>query len=72
MYTLAFEKLYVANKILRSTALKVLKMWNVLSCLAGADVTLGLIDHVRERFNISALELEEPARLEQDPPPHVR
>lgn len=72
MYTLAFEKLYVANKIHRTTAIKVLKMWDVLSCLASADVTLGLADHVRQRFDISAIDMEEPARLEQDPPPHVR
>jgi hypothetical protein len=72
MYTQAFERLYLANHILRETAIKVLKMWDFLSCLAGADVTLGVASHVRDRFDISPLELEEPMRLIQDPPPHVR
>jgi len=72
MYTQAFERLYLGNHILRETAIKVLKMWDFLSCLAGADVTLGVAEHVRERFNISPLEMEEPMRLVYDPPPHVR
>jgi len=72
MYTQAFERLYLANKIRRDSAIRILKMWNFLSCLAGADVTLGVADHVRQRFDVSPLEMDEPVRMLQDPPPHVR
>jgi len=72
MYTKAFEKLYLANKIRRDSALRVLKMWHFLSCLAGADTTLGLADHIRERFDITLLELEESSSLVHSPPPYVR
>ena len=72
MYTQAFERLYLANKIRRDSAIRVLKMWNFLSCLAEADVTLGVAEHVRERFDISPLELEEPTLMTQNPPPAVR
>jgi hypothetical protein len=72
MYTQAFEKLYFAGKILRGSALRVLKMWEFLSCLAEADVTLGMAEHVRRRFNISTMELEDPMRVVQDPPLYVR
>ena len=72
MYTKAFEKIYLANKVRRDSALRIVKMWNFLSCLAGADVTLGLNDHVRGRFNILPLELEDSSGLVQDPPPDVR
>ena len=72
MYAQSFEKLYLAGNIRRESAVRVLKMWNFLSCLAGADVTLGVAEHVRERFDISPLEMDEPMRMLQDPPPHVR
>ena len=72
MYTQAFEKLYFAGKILRESALRVLKMWEFLSCLAEADVTLGMAEHVQKRFNISPFELEDPMRMAQDPPLYVR
>jgi hypothetical protein len=72
MYTKAFEKLYLANKIRRDSALRVLKMWHFLSCLAGADTTLGLADHIRQRFDITLLEMEDSSSLVHSPPPHVR
>jgi len=72
MYTQAFERLQLAGKIRRDSAIRVLKMWSFLSCLAVADVTLGVAEHVRRRFDISPLELEEPIGLVQSPPPHVR
>jgi hypothetical protein len=72
MYTQAFEKLFVAGKIRRESAIRVLKMWDFLSCLAEADVTLGVADHVKNRFGISPLELEDPMRLLHNPPLYVR
>lgn len=72
MYTQTFEKLFLANNIRRERAIRVLKIWNFLSSLAEADVTLGVAKHVQRRFNISPLELEEPTYLIQNPPPHVR
>ena len=72
MYTQAFEKLYLANKIRRGSALRMLKMWHFFSSLAGADTTLGLADHIRERFDITLLELEDSNSLVHSPPPHVR
>ena len=72
MYTLSFEKHYLAGKVRRESAVRVLKMWSFLSCLAEADVTMGVAEHVRDRFDISPLELEEPIGLVQSPPPHVR
>jgi len=72
MYTLSFEKLYLAGNIRRESAVRVLKMWSFLSCLAEADVTTGVAEHVRDRFDISPLELEEPVGLVQSPHPHVR
>ena len=72
MYTQAFERLRLTGKIRRDSAIRVLKMWSFLSCLAEADMTLGVAEHVRRRFDISPLELEEPIGLVQSPPPHVR
>ncbi|KAM3569953.1 hypothetical protein VYU27_007962 [Nannochloropsis oceanica] len=72
MYTVAFERLFLAGKIRRHSALRILKMWDFLSCLAEADVTLGVAEHIRRRFDISPTELEEPMRMLEDPPPHVR
>jgi len=72
MYTKAFEKIYLANKVRRNSALRVLKMWHFLSCLTGADVSLGLADHIRERFDIMPVEMEDANRLVHSPPPHVR
>ncbi len=72
MYTLSFEKLYFAGKVRRESALRVLKMWNFLSCLAEADVTLGVAEHVQKRFDISPLELEEPMSLLTNSPLYVR
>lgn len=72
MYTQAFEKLFWAGKIRRDTAVKVLKMWDFLSCLAEADITLGVAEHVRRRFDVAAIELEDPMRLVQAPPLYVR
>jgi len=72
LYTQSFEKLYLAGKIPRESALRVQKMWEFLSCLAEADVTLGVAEHVRRRFDISPVEMEEPMRLAQDPPLCVR
>ena len=72
MYTQAFERHYLAGKILRGSAIRILKMWSFLSSLAGDDVTLGVAEHVRRRFDISPLELEESMLMLQDPPPHVR
>jgi hypothetical protein len=72
MYTLAFERLFLAGKIRRHSALRILKMWGFLSCLAEADVTLGVAEHIAKRFDISPTELEEPMRMLEDPPPHVR
>ena len=72
MYTQSFEKLYLAGKIRRESAIRVLKMWSFLSCLAEADVTLGVAEHVRDRFDISPLELEEPMDLLNNPPVYIR
>lgn len=72
MYTKAFEKIFLANKVRRNSALRLLKMWDFLSCLAGADVTLGLADHIKERFDITPVDMEEPNSLVHSPPPHVR
>ena len=72
MYKYAFEKLYLAGKIRRESAVRVLKMWNFLSCLAAADVTLGVAEHVRQRFDIQHLELEEPMSVLTNPPLYVR
>lgn len=69
---MAFERLFLAGKIRRHSALRILKMWDFLSCLAEADVTLGVAEHIRRRFDISPTELEEPMRMLEDPPPHVR
>lgn len=71
MHTHSFEKLYVAGKIRRDSAIRVLKMWDSLSCLAEADVTLGLAEHVRSRFDITPIEMEDPMRLLYNPPLNV-
>ena len=72
MFRQSFEKLYLEGKIGRESSVRILKMWDFLSCLAEADVTMGMAEHIRERFDISPLELEEPTGLIQSPPPHVR
>lgn len=72
MYLLAWEKLYSAGKIKRKSAIRVLKMWSFLSCLAEADVTLGVADHIRKRFDVAPLEMEDPMRLIHAPPRHVQ
>ena len=76
MYKAEFERLSLGGKIRRQSAIRVVKMvvkmWNFLSCLAEADITLGVYEHVRQRFQISPLELDEPMYIPYDPPPHVR
>lgn len=72
MYKAEFERLFLGGKIRRESAIRVVKMWNFLSCLAEADITLGVSEHVRQRFQISPLELDEPMYIPYDPPPHVR
>lgn len=72
MYLLAWENMYWAGQIKRKCAIRVLKMWSFLSCLAEADVTLGVADHIRKRFDIAPLEMEDPMRLVHAPPLHVQ
>lgn len=72
MYKAEFERLFLGQKIRRESAIRVVKMWNFLSSLASADITLGVSEHVRQRFQISPLELDEPMYISYDPPPHVR
>ena len=47
-------------------------MWSFLSCLAESDVTLGVAEHIRQRFDVAPLEIEDSLRLVHSPPLHVQ